>query len=269
MMRIAAVIATIALLGAARAQASAKASAQVKAAKGPVEITLSLQKTKVKSRRSLWYKLALKNVSKQKIQVFDQIFKDPYAMHVNAKSRQGLYVEIVDSKGKPVGVKAGNYRVKYDWEPPEDTDYLYTTEEKNELWALQQEWKKSGMTPQQLSLAEDAWINKLRDKKNMAELADPANRHWLEPGASTTTFAWADRGPGEYAGRAEDDESLREGYTQLWVYMPLKPGKYRVRAVYNHSRSETNKEHIEKYGVPHDSGWIEFKTPFIGVEVLR
>lgn len=267
-MRIAAVIVTFSLLGAAHAHASAKPAAQVKATKAPIEVTLSLQKTKVKNRRSLWYKLALKNVSKQRIQLFDRIFKDPYAMYVNAKSRQGLFVEIVDSKGKPVGVKSGNYRVKYDWEPPEDTDYLYTTEEKNELWALQEEWKKSGLTHQQQSLAEDAWINKLRDKKNMAEVANPANMHWLEPGVSTTTFAWADRGPGEYAGRAEDDESLREGYTQLWVYMPLKPGKYRVRAVYDHAQSESTKKLFKKHGHAPEPAWIEFKTPFIEFQVL-
>ena len=250
------------------AGASTKPEAQVKGAKGPVQITLRLQKTAVKVERSLWYKIELKNIGKKKLRIDDAIFKDPYAMHVNSKSRFGIYLEIVDSNGNPLQVVPGNYRVKYDWEPPAEVDYLYTAEEKKELWALVDEWKKSGMTAQQQSISTSEWDSKLREKKNTAELTDPANKHWLAPGASTSTFAWSDRGPGDYPGRSQDDESLRQGYTELWIYRVLDPGKYRIRAVYDHVHPGSKKELTKEYGYAPEPWWIKVKTPFIDFEVL-
>lgn len=267
-MRIAAVLVTCALLGAARAQASERSESQVKAAKGPVQITLRLQKTKVKVERSLWYKLELKNIGKKKIQIYDRIFKDPNAMHANSKTRYGIYIEILDSRGKPLNVRPGNYQERFDWEGPEGQDYLYTAEEKKELRALQDEWKKRGMTEQQQSLAVSDWNRELIEKKNNAEMADPAKKLWLAPGASTATFAWSDRGPGEYEGRSDDDESLRQGYTELWSYWLLMPGKYRVRAVFNHAQSKTAKKILKKHGDAPNPSRIEFKTPFISFEVI-
>lgn len=261
------VLTIISLSSAMAASASAKAAAEVKAAKGPVQITLRLQKTKVKANTSLWYKLELKNISKKRIQLYDRVFKDPYAIHVNSKLRHGIYLEIIDAKGKPLTVQSGNFHVRYDWEGPDGTDYMYSEREKKELSALQEQWKKSGMTTQQRSLAESAWINKLIENKNTAELTNPANKQWIAPGTSTATFAWADRGPGEYPGRSDDDRSLREGYTELWSYRLLRPGKYRMRAVYDHLQPESSSEYIKKYGTALDSGWIEFKTPFIEFEV--
>lgn len=263
-MRIAAVIATLTLLGATPVSASVKPAALVKAAKGPVQITLRLQKTKVKVKDSLWYKLELKNIGKKKLQVHDRIFKDPYAIHVNSRSRYGLYLEVVDSKGKPLRVKWGNYRLRYDWEGPEGSDYTFTPEEKKEINTLEDEWKRSGMTAQQQSIAWTGWVNELYHKKNLEELVDPAKKHWLESGASTATFAWADRGDiVDYPGRAEDDESLRQGYTELWIYWHLDPGRYRIRAVYDHAPSKRSKA----LQAPNPER-IEFKTPFIDIEVL-
>lgn len=267
-MRIVAVIVAIALLGAARAQASAKAEAKVKAAKGPVQITLQVQNTSVKVEKSLWYKLELKNVGKKRFPINDRIFTDPNAIHLNSKHHSGIYLEILDSKGKPLDVRPGNYQERFDWEGPEGQDYLYTPEEKKELWALQDEWKKRGMTEQQQSLAVSDWNRDLIKKKNYAEMADPAKKHWLAPGSSTATFAWSDRGPGEYDGRSDDDESLRQGYTELWSYWLLTPGKYRLRAVYKHSLTSSTKALFKKHGHGIDPSWIDFKTPFVDFEVL-
>lgn len=260
-MQIAAVIASLTLLGAASVQASVKAAAQVTAAKGPAQITLRLQKTTVKVKDSLWYKLELKNIGKQKILVDDRIFKDPYAIHVYSKSRYGLYLEIIDSSGELLKVKWGNYRLRYDWEGPEGVEYSYTPEEKKELSMLDAQWKKSGMTEQQQSIAWTEWANELYSRKNKEELRDPARQHWLNPGASTATFAWIT--PGEiidYPGRSDDEESLRQGYAELWIYQFFKAGKYRIRAVYDHSLSE---QFLEKHKISPDAARVKFKTPFI------
>lgn len=261
-----ALIAALSLSFAMTVSASAKAAAEVKAAKGPVQITLRLQKTTVKVEKSLWYKLELKNIGKKKLRVDDWIFKDPHAMHVNSRLNRGLYLEVIGPKGKPLPVRPGTYQVTYDWEGP-GQDYFYSPQEKKEIRDLIDGWGKSGMTAQQQSIATSKWTSELIDKKNRAEDSDPAKQFWLKPGASTTTFAWSDRGPGEYEGRADDDESLRQGYTELWVYWLLSPGKYRIRAVYDHAQSEQTKRLFKKHGQAPDPLWIEFKTPFIEFEV--
>lgn len=267
-MKSAVLIVSFAFLSAAPALASVKAPAQVTATKGPIQITLRLQKTTVKVDRTLWYTLELKNIGKKKLQVFDKIFKDPYAMHVNSNHRHGLYLEIIDANGKAVRVKWGSYRVKYDWEPEGDAYYKYTPEEKKEIKELRAGWKKDGMTDQQLSVATSRWGSEFINKKNYAEDSDPAKQFWLMPGASTATFAWSDRGPGDYPGRSEDDESLRQGYTELWSHPLYRPGKYRVRAVYDHAYTKTTQKSFKKRGIAPDPAAIEFKTPFIAIEVL-
>lgn len=240
----------------------------MKAEKGPVQITLRLQKKRIKVEKSLWYKLELKNVGKTRIQIYDRIFKDPIAIHVNSKHRTGIYLEILDSNGNPLNVRPGNYQVRYDWEGPEGRDYHYSPKEKAEIIALESDWKKRGLSEQQRNLALNAWNNELVKKKNHAELSDPVNRKWLAPGASTGTFAWSDRGPGEYDGRSEDDESLRQGYAELWSYWLLKPGKYRLRAVYDYAQSNSTKALFKQHGKSQDPSWVEFNTPFIDFEVV-
>jgi hypothetical protein len=272
-MRIAVVIATITLLGAARVQASMKPEAQVTAVKGPVQITLRLQKTTVKKStpktpRSLWYTIELKNIGKKKLRVDDLIFKDPWAIYENCNLRHGIYLEIIDPKGEPLLLRTGGERVSHDWEPKGDETLPFTPEEQKEIDALQADVKKRGLSAQQQSLAVSAWVNELSAKKNMAESINPAKQLWLRPGASTTTFAWANRGPDEYPGRAEDDEALRGGYTELWSYYFYHPGKYRVRAVYNHAHPGSKKELTKEYGYAPESWWVEFKTPFIEFQVL-
>lgn len=249
--------------------ASAKAAAEVKASKGPVQITLSFDKTKVKTRKSLWYKLGLKNIGKKKIRIDDSIFKDPWAMNKNSTLKRGIYLEVVDAKGKPLTVRPGGDEPHYDWEPKRNELLPYTKEEQKEIATLRADWGKRGLTPRQQSLALNDWNNRNNTRKNMAELADPAKQYWLEPGTSTSTFAWMDRGPGDYAGRDQDDEALRRGYTQLWSYRFLNAGKYRVRAVYNLAQKESNEDFIKRYGVALDPWWVEFKTPFIEFEVVR
>lgn len=268
-MKSAVLIVTITLLGAVPVRASVKAEAQVKAAKGSVQITLRIQKTAIKAKDSLWYSLELKNIGKKRLSVDDRLFfKNPYAVHRNSKMRYNLYLEVVDSKGKPLRVKMGNYRLRYDWEGPEGEDYLFTPEEKKEYTALKDGWKKKGMTEQEQSIAWSGWINELYSRKNREEDLDPAKDFWLEPGASTTTVAWSDRGPDDYPGRSDDDESLRQGYTELWIFRLPEAGKYRIRAVYDHTQSESTKKLFKKHGRTPSPSWVEFKTPFIPFEVL-
>lgn len=266
-MRISAVIAAITFLGVTPVQASVKAAAQVQAAKGPIQITLRIEKTKVKTKRYLWYKLELKNIGKTKLHAQDWIFKDLWAMHENCRSRDGIYLEIIGPDGIPLDARGGGGRAYFDWEPKGGAFLAYSPEEKKEIAALRADWNKRGMTERQQTLALNDWNNGNNAKKNQAELSDPAKQLWLRPGASTATVAWVNRGPGPYPGRSEDDESLRSGYAQLWSYSFLDAGKYRIRAVYDYAQPNSTIALFKKHGhVP--SGWVKFKTPFIEFQVL-
>jgi hypothetical protein len=260
-------ITAIALIHVTSVLASSTPVAEVKSAKGPVQITFRLYKTKVKTERNLWYTLELKNVGKKKLRVDDWAFKDPWAMAQNCRRRFGIYLEILDPKGEPLEVRPGGDAPHFNWEPKGDEVLPYTEKEKQEIAALRAKGNKRGLTAQQQSLALNDWNNKNNAKKNMAELSDPANQLWLEPGASTSTVAWMDRGPGEYAERSEDDAALSKGYTQLWSYDFYKSGTYRIRAIYNQTQSASTRALFKKHGQKAGYGWVQVKTPFIEFEV--
>lgn len=60
-------------------------------------------------------------------------------------------------------------------------------------------------------------------------------RFWLDSGISTATVAWSDRRPARKSLRHKDDEIPRDtGHTELWAYDYAVPGKYLMRAVYDH-----------------------------------
>lgn len=268
-MRIAALIATVTFLGVTPVQASMKAAAKVTAAKGPVQITLRLHKTKVKVKKSLWYKLELKNIGKKKILVHDRFYKDPWALHENCRSGVGLYLEILDPSGKPLSVQRGGGQEKYDWEPEPGGTLHLTEEESKEFHSLEAKWKQRGLTAQQRSIATSRWSSELADRKTMAERSDPAKQFWLKPGASTATFAWAYRETvqDEYTDHSGEEPQIGD-YTQLWSYEFFHPGKYRIRAVFNQEQSESTRRLFKKHGHTPEPTWIEFKTPFIEFQVL-
>jgi hypothetical protein len=265
---ITAVVTTITLLGAMTARASAGAEAQVKGAKGPVQITLKLHKTTVKVGKSLWYKLELKNIGKEKILVHDRLYKDPWVIHENCRSRRGIYIEILKPNGKPLKVRWGGGSEQYDWAPKPGGTLHLTVEESKELDDLQSQWKQSGMTAQEQSIATSRWGAALVNKKNMAEDGDDTKKLWLKPGASTATFAWANRDPDLDANYGE--EAQVGDYTQLWSYRFRVPGKYRIRAVYDHVFSESYKKELlgKKIKVDSAEWWVKATTPFVEFEVL-
>lgn len=256
------VISVLSLLAATAARAVAKPAAQVTAAKGPVQITLSLRKTAVKLNDSVWYKLELKNIGKTKLNIQDLVFKNPWAMHENSVKRTRIYIEIVGPDGKPMRTQMGGKSVKYDWEPAAGEVYRLSMDETKELEALETEWKKRGLTDQERHVAYLEWNDRWHNRKNRAERRDPAKQLWLNPGASTATAAWVDRGIEEYRGRADDDLALHDGYAQLWSYSFLDLGTYRVRAVYDFQLGDKSDDARAK-------GWVTFRTPFIAIKVVQ
>lgn len=266
--RIGASLAVLLLLFPYPGRASTKAHARVTGAKGPVQITLQLHKTTVKVGNSLWYKLELKNIGKKKMLVHDRFYKDPWVLHENSRHRRGVYLEVLKPNGKPLRVRWGGGSEQYDWAPKPGGTLHMTVEESKELDDLQSQWKLSGMTAQELSIATSRWGAALIDKKNMAEDSDPAKKLWLKPGASTTTFAWVNRDP-DLDARAGEEAQI-EDYAQLWSYRFRVPGKYRIRAVYDHVFPESYKKELlkKKIKLQSQEWWVKATTPFMEFEVL-
>lgn len=267
--RIIVLVAAAALLAAVSVRASTEPEALVKAAKGPVQLAFAVRKTKIKAGDSLWIKLQLKNIGKKKIPVADLVFKSPWGVHQNSRKRHGIYLEIVDAKGRQLPTRSGGEDVRYDWEAKPGDLHQLTPEERKELAELQEDLRRRGLTAQERRMAVIKWAGAQKRKRIETERKDPTKRYWLAPGASTATIAWVDRGPDQYEGRSDDDAALRGGFMQLWSYEFLQPGSYRIRAVYDHRQSESNEELAEKYGVAPDASWVEFRTPFVEFEVRR
>lgn len=256
-------LAVVGNLAALPSLAAGKAAANVKAAKGPVQLTLSLDKTVLNAGRSVWYKLELKNVGNRKIRVEGKVFSDPWAMHENCISKRDIYLEILDEKGARLTPRRGGGAVRFDYQSGS-----LDPKEQRERDAFEAALAAKGMSEQEQQVAMIRWDSDWAERKEIDELVDSAKQLWLKPGASTTTIAWAYRDPDAYADHSQDEAQAGD-YTQLWTYRLARPGKYRIRAVYDHEHPKPSAARVKKYGSRLEPWWVKFKTPFIDFEVLR
>ena len=226
----------------------------------------------------------------------DKIFEDPWAMHENCRNQRGIYLEV-----QPVRFANGTLP-----EPPapHHVDYLRTQGEGEihyqyhdggtpeegkainaELNALQDKWKRDGLSSTKIAIKRQDFISQWNRKKRRDE--DSARQFWLEPGASTTTLAWAygtddpmdlSDEPLKAHGLDTPDmlaktQHLRTAYgyetpvgdyTQLWSYYFISSGagEWRIRAVYNYDVGYRPKE------LAASPWYVEAKTPFVDFTVL-
>jgi hypothetical protein len=256
----------------------------VTATKGPIQLTLRLYKTKVKVEKSLWYQIELKNVGKKRILVTDRIFWDPWAMHVNINYGVGIYVEVTAPKGKyhkAIRDRTGRKRdettplLRWNAEYPhyDYVDKPLTPEQdaaiKKDVAKKEAEWERQGLseTEKTIKRAElnSSWNFELKLQEDRSKL------FWLEPGASTTTFAWAYWDADPYADHSLEgigEEKQVGDYTQLFSYDLKAPGKHKIRAVYDYSVSAANQRSRRKSGVPIDRSETRVETPPIAFEVV-
>lgn len=249
------------LLIAAPCFAGSKPAAQVKAAKGPVQLTLSLNKTAVKAGKSAWYKLTLKNIGGKKMRVEGKVFRDPWAMHANCVSKHDIYLEVLSPKGALLAPQRGAGRVRFDYET---ANGKLSPKDQGERVSFEAALEKKGLSEQERHIAMIRWDRDFDSRKQAEELQDPAKQQWLAPGASTTTIAWAYHDPDEYADPADEEAQVGD-YTQLWTYLLLRPGRYRIRAVYDQEKLIAARQ---KPGGRREPWQVKFKTPYIDFEVI-
>lgn len=257
------------------------------ATKGPVQLTLRLYKNKVKVDKSLWYQIELKNVSRKPIQIMDTIFRDPWAIRYNIRDRVGIYIDI---QGPPGVYKGDSWPPDH---PSGDSPQMrmplgslgmpykawhskgYSEEDKKELAALEQKWKKEGLSETEQVIAKHHWQERWMDKKDQEEGTDPADIVMLAPGASTTTLSWAYRDPDPSVHHdaleqeLADEEPQVGDYAQLFDYWLRPPGKYKIRVVYNHGFDKESRHELENEGIKIPPWYVHVETPYIPFEVVK
>lgn len=228
-----------ALLLAAPAHAAApKPEAVVSASSGPVKLTFSVQRTKVKAGGYVWYRIELKNTAKDSPILVDEIFHRPDWF--NRKTADvGTYIELRAPDGRRQVERKGRLTA-------EGAVPLTTAQE--------------ALVGKRLAELRAAGLDEFEVQRRIGDYARSLSEgeekvQWLPPGQSTRTAAW------RYPAELEEGERLGQavpGYTQLW-HLPLRrPGRYKVRVVYDH----------EPPGRRKNPGQVRFTTPWITVEAL-
>ena len=261
-------------------------AATATAKKGPIQLTLRLYKTTLKSEKSLWYQIELKNIGKEPIEVEDRIFRDPWVMRYNIRDRVGIYFDVIPPAGTYKGHKwptdsgitpllsrpiGGLGIPHWDWHREG-----YSAADKKELADLEAKWAKDGLSETEKVKAKHRWVEDWTSRKESEERADPAKKRWLAPGASTTTLAWAYRDPdpnpslhSPFQAELRNEEAPVGDYAQLFDLYFRPVGKYRIRAVYDYAFSKESRRKFEKLGIKIAPWEVRIETPDIGFEVVK
>lgn len=221
---------------------------------GPVGLELALLKTKIKVGERLFVKMTLKNFLKDPMHVSEWIFRgadnlgDEWSKQLD--SEVGSTLEIQDSRGRlvkseffDVGIRSNDNPLDQTSKPVEGKDL-----------ELYKGWIASGLTPQQASDRLTAkW---LRD----AERRYDAKHPWvtLKQGQSVTSVSWC-------AEREPERSPLTVtcpggGFVELPFFPFDRPGRYRIRAVYNHSAPKDLQQWATPWSVRVETAWTVFEV---------
>jgi len=219
---------------------------------GPVGLELTLFKTRLKVGERLFVKTTLRNFSKEPMLATDWIYRgadnlgDEWDKQLNSES--GSTIEVQDSRGRRVKPKFFDVGVRYnDYEqsvkPLEGADLdLYNV------------WIASGLTPKQ---AADRLTEQWRwDAERKYDAKHPVVR--LKQGQSVSSLSWC----------AERDPKLSplavtcpgKGFVELPFFPFVRPGRYRIRAVYNHAPTKEYLKWADEWSVRVATDWVAFEV---------
>lgn len=221
---------------------------------GPVGLELTLLKTKLKVGERLFVKTVLKNFSKDQMLVTDWIYRgadnlgDEWSKQLNSES--GSAIEIQDSRGRRVKPRFFDVGVRYNDNPFEQTTGTLNAEELK----LLKDWEAAGLTPQQ---AADRLTEKLRlNAEKRYDAKHPVVK--LKQGESVTSLSWcAEREP-ERSPLAVTCPGY--GFVELPFFRFDQPGRYRIRAVYNHSAPKDLQQWATPWSVRVVTAWTTFEV---------
>lgn len=239
--------------------AAARPEVSVTASSGPIQLTFSLLKTRIKAETSLWYRLEIKNLG-EKVILLDKAMRSPGNMHVHDDpdfKPIGLYVKVTNAKGKLV-----DSRFMEDYIPECQPEEKRRGKEEAglEVQNLLAKYEKEG-----LSLEErDTKVNDFLRVRHMEnESRRPKKFHTLAPGQSAATPAWAyQRDCDVHFGRPPP--LPLDGFTELprYLFWSADPGKFKIQAGYNRPASADSARLF-----PTRREFVSFETPTVEFEV--
>ena len=245
--------------------------AEATASTGPIQLTFRLYKKTVKAQASefdttLWGQIELKNVGKNKFLIQDDVFYEPGLIKdVTESYLSRTYVEIVDSQGKRIGVYRPWRDEIVDDNSPAPSPTLAQVQKSKKANEMIARWRQQGLSSMEIRdrFSEYQRSQSSRDETESLLLRYADSHSELLPGQSTMTMASAHA----HAGLQDVPLGKATGqFTALNSYA-LKPGNYRIHAIYDHTRSERMKR-MEKTFPPHETD-VRVETPYISFEVVR
>lgn len=253
------------------------AEAEVVGTKGPLELTLRAYKTKVKSEEeSLWYQVRLRNIGLKEIPVFDNAFLVSAPVEMCCSPGTSILVTGPDGKAlKPMPTLGGGAVLvpgSPSW-PIQDGDTRDEATKKkviDAMWAdrailrLREEHARK---LEREKLPPEEFSRKVIDFEKRHPLSDdgaerrPSPHIMLKPGAAITSTPWTDR-------HISDPDIQRE-FTELTGYWYTKPGKYRIKAIFNRQTSTWEAEYNKTHGILPEEDAVLVETEAIEFEVIQ
>lgn len=233
------------------------AQAEVKASSGPVELSFLLHKTQIKAGDYLWQQIRIRNIGEKMFVVADQVFHDPWSLRKHSSSGYGIYIEAIGPDGKRMKVEYSRNKQA----PPMDEEVSGLLEvDGPEEQAMLDGWKKQGLGPEAIN-------RKLLDYNMNKRSAAEIRRRWpvikLLPGQSAET-----KSAFFYSIRDEINEKpvpqAIGDFAQIDFFYFDKPGKYKIRAVYDYLPRELTR----KYKTLISPDDVLVRTPWVPVTVL-
>ncbi len=235
---------------------------QVSASSGPVEITLTIQHRRIPSDEPVRYRVRLKNIGNEKIPIFDGAFSAPEIMNDRYLHPHGeLFIEVLDSKGKPPSPHLPRSKPNLDGiDPADDPEQVPLLAIERKRYATEVAgWKKQGISDGDIDLR----LAKLwRARKEATTISPHPVVFWLEPEASTTTAALGEKITD--SARPSELQGPESRFAEISA-LNMPPGHYQVRALWN---MEMKPSDVKKYQLTAHPWNVRVKTPPIEVEVL-
>lgn len=177
----------------------AKPEAEVSASSGPVKMTVSVYKTRIRKGQSLWLKITATNVGKVPIVVPDRYLELPYQSFGNS---YGLGLTLYDPSGERLIGMGGAM---------EDHPLLdCMTKEERAPWDALHEQFSSGKSS-----------------------IGGGSGAWLDPGESVSSAVWAFFPDSEQYCRRLPPPKAIAPYAEVPRFGFLEPGKYRIEGQYD------------------------------------
>jgi len=238
-----------------------RAEKEVTVSKSPIKLTLRLHKTKLKRipflgskefrvAEPLHYQLTLQNIGTGSVPA-DEGFRNPGNMRTSF-NRIGTLLEIVGPDGSAPPPQLGEHV------PPGCAGNFVTAEDRRAAEKDIAAWKREGLSENQIT-------RRLIDRK----LATPEEHDdvvILHAGESITTVPWAYQRASE-ACRGKPEPEPKGQFAEMYGYVVSKPGKYRIRAVYDIRLTKEERAEYAKRKIPIEPWRTRAETPWIEFSV--